>query len=329
MVITGARFVANPSVYLVDGGETLVASTYVSSTALSAVIPAWFMADYYGVKVVNPDLQWDTLTNAFTLTNPVPLIAAVTPDNGPEDADTPVTITGANFVSGLSVSMEGYALLSLTFVNSTTLTGVVPVSSSVMPGGPYTVTVANPGPLAPSDSMSGAFTVTVTQNPTTTCDLTPNCGDAYGDPDGTTAEISEGGVLTYTFPAGTGVRDGAGYDFVFYEWANPPGILLDWVIVEISQDGAGWCRVFDWGDGLPDNNTNVAAYTAGGETDNEPIASSDLWPKPDYSPPNTGVAIDISVCSPPPSGQYPYVRFLSPFGGNGDAAQIDALVRLH
>jgi hypothetical protein len=330
---------------LIDGGETPLVTTYISSTLLYAVVPAWFNADYYGVRVTNTDLQSDTLTPAFTLTNPIPLITGLTPDTGPDSSDVLVTITGSNFVDGLAAMLDGFTL-DITFVDSTTLTASVPVSSSVMPGGFYTLTLSNPGPLAPRNNLTDAFTVTVTYGPTPTCSGgATNCDAAGGEPDGdpgdtgTVADIPQGATLTFTLPPGSGITNGMGtdYDFVFFEFPSGPGIQLDWVVVEISQDGStNWCEVFDWGNQNPpepsprdlDTNTNIEppyGSDGNGESDNEVIPSSALWSIP--GGPSTGIAIDISVC---PAGSYRYIRFSCLDSGSGnDGAQVDAILRLH
>jgi hypothetical protein len=151
--------VANPTAYLVDGGATALATTYISPNLLNAVVPAWFTANYYDLRVTNPDAQSDTLANAFTLVNPVPLITAVNPNTGTNSADIDVTISGNNFVNGLSAQLDGVSLLNVTFVDAATFTATVP--SSGMPVGPYTMTVSNPGPLAPTNNLTNAFTVTL------------------------------------------------------------------------------------------------------------------------------------------------------------------------
>ena len=332
ITITGANFLLNSTAFLLDGGATALTTTYVSPNTLNAVIPAWFAADYYDLRVTNPDAQSDTLTNAFTLTNPIPLITGVTPDNGVDNADTDVTINGNNFVNGLSAWLDGF-FPAVTFVDSTTLSATIP--GTIMPGGPYTLTISNPGPLAPANSLIDAFAVTLSSNygdPPTCIGIT-NCNDAGGAPDGNPADIGEGGYLTFIFPAGSGIRDGPGYDFIFFEYPNVPGIELDWVVVEISDDGVTWHEVFNWGDNITDTNTNVASYNYNGdagEQDNELIDSGDLWPS--GLPLNTGIAIDINTPTwdPPQGSQYRYIRFSCPDAGpGGDPAHVDAIERLH
>lgn len=336
LIITGTNFLPNPTAFLVDGDAMALSTTYISSSALNAVIPAWFTADYYDLRVTNPDSLSDILPNAFTLTNPIPLLTGVNPYTGTDNANTDVTINGSNFVNGLSARLDVFSLI-VTFVDSTTLDTTVP--GTIMPGGAYTLTISNPGPLTPTQSFTNVFTVTLSSiyGGPPTCITTTNCISASEPPDGSPANIAEGGYLTFTFPVSSGIRDGPGYDFVFYEYPNPNdpnpdagGILLDQIAVDISEDGNNWPQVFNWGDNITDTNTNVAFYNYNGDTgevDNEFIPSRDLWPGGLNA--NTGIAIDIGIISPPRGSQYRYIRFRCPYGGGADPAQVDSIERLH
>lgn len=121
------------------------------------------------------------------------------------------------------------------------------------------------------------------------------------------------------------VKPHTGYDLIYYEWPSAPGILLDWVIVEICPDSACATRyqVFNWGNASADLNTNIGASYGPPEIDNQPIPNADLYGTPPFQ---TGIAIDIDALGSVPDGTYPYVRLYSPLGGDNDAAQIDALV---
>ncbi len=158
------------------------------------------------------------------------------------------------------------------------------------------------------------------------CDpYNPSCGLASGPPDGQALNLDAGASVTLDFGDGTGMIDGPGPDLVFYEWPNPPGILLDFIIIEISPDGSQWYTVFAW-DGTPGGvmGTNIDAYAtdADGERDNEPIPSNALYPFP-----GTGITIDIGIWAPA-GYSYRYVRLRCP-GNGGDPAQVDAVQRLH
>lgn len=121
------------------------------------------------------------------------------------------------------------------------------------------------------------------------------------------------------------------YDLVFYEntyAGNSNYIHLDNIIIGISEyaDGSIYYEVFNWGDGIPDMNTNVGPI-AGDEDDNQSIATSDLYDPDDAGPaPSTGILIDVdNASSQPPPNTYNYVVIISPNTGSG-ASQIDAVV---
>jgi hypothetical protein len=115
------------------------------------------------------------------------------------------------------------------------------------------------------------------------------------------------------------------YDFVYYEnsyYVGPYAIHLDWVRIDLCGEPCNnsWVTAFNWGDGTPDANTNVAANGADGEDDNEVILGSGLLN-------NYGITIDVDALGPMPPGGYRYMRFWSPINWpHNDGAQIDAIV---
>jgi len=82
-----------------------------------------------------------------------PAIMAITPDTGPADQQTTVTITGQGFTTTSEAYLDNTSLLDVTFVDSTTLQAVVPFGLST---GVYTLTVTNPQ----TGALTNAFTVT-------------------------------------------------------------------------------------------------------------------------------------------------------------------------
>jgi hypothetical protein len=170
----------------------------------------------------------------------------------------------------------------------------------------------------------------------------PVAGLNVGPPDGTVpgnvanlagneytvVDITQGGVdppITVEGPAETN------YDLVYYEWDAGGVVMMDHVIVGISQDSDGdpYYEVFNWGDGNPDENTNVDTGDLGvdpAEIDNQSIPTSELHDDPPAPPPQTGVLIDVdNAPSNPPPGDYSQVVIISPDTGSGDAAQVDAV----
>jgi hypothetical protein len=89
---------------------------------------------------------------------------------------------------------------------------------------------------------------------------------------------------------GNEIIDGPHNDFVFYEYANGPGILLDHVAIAVAaDDGTGnpgpFKTVFVWGDDDPSNNGSLLPGFKR-ERSEEPIAATKLIN-------GTGIAIDI------------------------------------
>jgi len=114
-----------------------------------------------------------------------------------------------------------------------------------------------------------------------------------GGPDGNDFNPGPNGSVTILFSPAI-VGDGTSSpDFVYYEVASSPTeIDMDWVMIEISQDGITWYTVFVWGDGTPDTNSNLDINVIGGaETDNRKITSPPLYNQ-------TGVTINIDGIVP-------------------------------
>jgi hypothetical protein len=82
--------------------------------------------------------------------------------------------------------------------------------------------------------------------------------------------------------------------------------------------------VFNWGDDIPDNNSNVGdvASSSGTEDDNQDIPYSELYN-------NTGILVDVdNAPSNPPAGIYPYLAVqapLAPTADGNDGADIDSI----
>jgi len=314
---------------------TVTNNCAVSTTILAQVpldVPFGALpADFYDLTITNPDSQWGTLDNAYTATNPFPTVTSMTPAVTSLDGTVMVTIVGNDFRSigapgGLRAEINGIPLAGVTYVGPTQLTATAPRDTL----GIYTLIVTNPGPTDPSGSLADAFTV-YTYTTQVTCETgVVNCDNSKGEPDGQVAELDAGEVITMDLGT-AGINNGSGYDMVFYEWPNGPGIRLDRIIIEISDDGAAWYTVFAW-DGIAGgvSGTNIDTYATdwNGESDNETIPATDLYPG--GLPLNTGIAIDISTAQPPlpHNGPFRWVAVYAP-AGSGDPAQIDAIVRLN
>src|SRR5207302_1456498 len=160
-------------------------TTFVSSTQLTATIPASDFASGGSVSVIvtDPALTNPTNTLPFTVLNPAPSLLSISPTSAKAgDSSATLTVTGGNFVSSTVVEFNG-ARVSTTFNNSTTLTAAIPGSDLTVgqlakidvftpqPGGgpdlsPQTFTVNNPVPtiasLSPSSVTGGGSGLTLT-----------------------------------------------------------------------------------------------------------------------------------------------------------------------
>lgn len=169
-----------------------------------------------------------------------------------------------------------------------------------------------------------------------------------GDPDGNSASgnnFPDGSFIVLDMssnPIVVNATPDGNYDLVFYEDENPNGsgqIAMDQVSLGITNDPSGspYYEVFNWGDGIPDVNTNVDTAALGlptAEVDNQTIPTSDLYEDPASSPPpansQTGILIDVDQApSHPPPGSYQYIVILAPPATNpnnaGDDGQADSV----
>lgn len=191
------------------------------------------------------------------------------------------------------------------------------------------------------------YPVTSTPDPGYTFDNTPpsqiNVGgppDNIGSGSGNVGHITDGTYVVLALTVTVGATPDNNYDLAFYEWNNSGTVYFDWIIIGISDNGgATYYEVFNWGDGTPDANSNVGDFAAvNGEDDNEPILVNpppplepelydpDETPPPDGPRPQTGILIDVDrATSNPMPGDYNYVVLISPSGGSGESAQVDAV----
>lgn len=90
------------------------------------------------------------VTRFRLLPPPAPAVAQVTPSRGPIQGGTPVTIRGANFAPGATVTFGGIPATNITFVDAMTITAITPAH----PFGPVDVSVTVNGQTS---SRSDAF----------------------------------------------------------------------------------------------------------------------------------------------------------------------------
>ena len=171
---------------VIEIGSVSEATTYVSSTQVTAILPANQLATAGSATItaVNGSSASSGILS-LQINNPVPAITQISPSTLPSGtASASVTVTGTGFVGATTVQVDGSARPT-TFVNGTQLTVVLSASDlaamgthsitavNPAPGGgaasPISVSIGNPIPmistLAPSSIIVGGVagtTVTVT-----------------------------------------------------------------------------------------------------------------------------------------------------------------------
>ena len=194
-------------------------------------------------------------------------------------------------------------------VNTATVSGTPPVG----------------GPISDSDSIAIYFLPAPTPNPLI----------QMGNPDGTFVIVPDNQILYLDL--GTplyALSTPDGYpDIVYFERNNGTSdqISMDQVLIELGDYFLNiWYRIFYWGDGIPDTNSNLNILTpavGGSEADNQIIYQS-LVPLYGTSPLNTGITIDIDGFVPAAT-PYQWLRISVPTGGAGDGADIDSILVLY
>ena len=187
VTITGTGFVAGATVTFDGVAATGVA--VASATSITATTPAEVQGAVV-IEVTNPDTQSGTLSGAFTYLGAPPSITLVSPNSGSSTGATVVTITGADFVAGATVTFGGTAA---TFDSATQLTANTPAQTA----GAVDVVVTNPD--AQLVTSVGAYTFTAAAAPTV-ASVSPSSGTTGG---GTAVTITGTG-----FAAGAGVTLG-------------------------------------------------------------------------------------------------------------------------
>ncbi|MGQ0552310.1 MAG: IPT/TIG domain-containing protein [Planctomycetota bacterium] len=148
VALTGTGFTG---VHTVMFGAVPAASFVVNSgTSITAESPPGTIFTVVSVSVTDSEGS-SSLPNAFSYTfNPAPSISSVSPNSGPIEGGTEVTITGASVIGVTSVTFDGVAGTDLAVLDATTLVVTTPAGAI----GPANVTATGAG----SSTITGGFT---------------------------------------------------------------------------------------------------------------------------------------------------------------------------
>jgi len=146
--LAGTDFVNGATVTF--GGVAATGVAFVSATQLTCTTPVGIGT--ISVVVTNPDTQTSGATgaNAYAYS---PVVSSLSVTLGSSLGGTATTITGVGFVTGATVTFDGVAASSVTFVSSTSITCVSPTGTF----GSTNIVVTNPDATTSGASGNGLF----------------------------------------------------------------------------------------------------------------------------------------------------------------------------
>jgi hypothetical protein len=176
LTVTGTGFQSGATTTFSGTGITVNSTTFVNATTLTVNVTIGGSATVgtSTITVTNPDAGSATSGSIFTV-NAAPTVTAVSPTSRDAGAvSQSLTVTGTGFVSGATTSFSGSNITvnSTTFVNATTLTVNISISSGALVG-TRAITVTNPD--AGNGTSGSIFTVNAA--PTVTA-VSPTSRDA-------------------------------------------------------------------------------------------------------------------------------------------------------
>jgi hypothetical protein len=151
ITVTGSNFISSSAI---QWNSTALTTTFVSSTSLQATIPASDLANGIAAKltVENPPPGGGASPAlTFTVNNPVPAIASITPPNAAVgSSDLQATVSGSGFVPS-TVVMWNSTALATTYVSATQLKTTIP-AADLAAGSEATITAKNSAPSGGTSS---------------------------------------------------------------------------------------------------------------------------------------------------------------------------------
>ncbi len=151
VTLNGANFLNSATVTV--GGTVATNVVFKSATQLTITIPKG-TAGTADIVVTNPDGQSVTLPGGFTYTHLAPVIRSITPNTDKISGGASVTLNGANFLNGATVTVGGTAATNVVFKSATQLTITIPKGTA----GTADIVVTNPD--GQSVTFPGGFTYT-------------------------------------------------------------------------------------------------------------------------------------------------------------------------
>jgi DNA-binding beta-propeller fold protein YncE len=289
--LTGTNFVSSS---VVNFGGSAVATNFISSTTLTAVIPAAAIATSgTATVVVSTPGPGGGISNSISFTinsvaNAVPTISYLYPSCTPVGGSFTLSVSGSNLVNGSVLRWNG-SDRPTTASNDVLLTAQI-LASDVAASGTATVTVFNPAAGVGSNSLP--FTVTNGGQSPLSVAVDPTGKFAYVATDDCSGSAF-GNVSMYTIDATTGALASLA----------PPVPSNDSGARSVTVDPSSrFAYVTNWGDG--DVAGSMSMYTINSATG--ALTSTGSVEAPCAPPPSPGSCAPWSLALHP-SGKFAYV----------------------
>ena len=193
VTFTGSSFV--PQTYIVLYTNTAtenLATTYISDTQVSAVIPASYLTHTGTMTLRAYSPYGGTSDNglSFSASNALPTISGVAPSAGTSGlASQVLVVTGTGFVSGSAAYLDGMQMGSV--VNSATQITMTLSAAALSTGGSHALTVHSP---PPGGGISDPVSFDLTNGTPTISNLSPAAG--YAGVNGQVLTVNGTGFVT-------------------------------------------------------------------------------------------------------------------------------------
>ena len=208
--LEGTGFLTGATVQLQKSGQTSISGSSVSVVSPTQITCTFNLSGAgtgtWNVVVTNTDTQFGTLTNGFTVTNPVPTVTSVAPSGGPLSGGTSITITGTGFISGATVKIGTNPATGVNVTNSTTITAATPAGT-----GTQSVVVTNPDTQSSNTNITftyaAASKLAFTGQPNTTtagANISPAITVTVEDANGNVVTTDNTTQITLAITSGTG-----------------------------------------------------------------------------------------------------------------------------
>lgn len=237
VTISGTNFTSGASVSF---GETVGTGVLVDTDGTNILVfTPTHAAGTVDVTVTNPDGESVIRAYGFTYSDAPPTIANIDPQTGHVNGGTRVTISGANFTSGASVSFgETAGTGILVGTDGTNILVFTPPHTA----GSVDVTVTNPD----GESVTRAYGFIYSDAPPTFTNIDPQTGDVYG---GTAVTITgtnftSGATVAFGETVGTGVLVGTnGTNIYAFTPAHAAGSVD---VIVTNPDGKSVTRTYGY-----------------------------------------------------------------------------------